>query len=99
MNVANHFVPRALADPSSVIYKQVTSEANYCPAHVLGGCCPLQGEEPYTRRVKVQVGCVVDQRPHIWNEELLWLVLLYIAELELWEFLQVHNRGQVVHKC
>lgn len=37
---------------------------------------------------------VEDQRPHVGDEEVLWLVLLHILELELWEFLFTENTGR-----
>lgn len=35
---------------------------------------------------------VEDQRPHVGDEEVLWLVFLHIFELELWEFLFIQKR-------
>lgn len=41
--------------------------------------------------VPVHVSTLGSQGPHVWDEELIWLLLLYIMELEVWEDLCVED--------
>ena len=50
-------------------------------------CHSLYGEEMYSTWVEVQFRLMVNQRPDVWNKELIWSVLLYITELQLRKFL------------
>jgi hypothetical protein len=40
------------------------------------------------RWVPIQPGRLANQRPYIWDKEILWLIFFHILELQVWELLQ-----------
>lgn len=59
----------------------------------------IRGDTLDALRAEVHAAVFADQCPHIWNEELLWRILLYVFELQIREFLQEYINEYMPTMC